>query len=45
MLLGGDKTDLGNDWYPVNLAEAEHRLDQFSRRYPDIVPIVKRGDR
>lgn len=26
LLLGGDKTQLGNRWYPANLAEAERRL-------------------
>ena len=26
VLLGGDKTDLGNRWYPPNIAEAERRL-------------------
>lgn len=26
LLLGGDKTALGNRWYPTNLAEAERRL-------------------
>jgi hypothetical protein len=44
-LLGGDKTDLGNLWYPANLNEAEHRLDQLCRRHEDISPIVKRGNR
>lgn len=44
-LLGGDKTALGNNWYPVNLNEAEHRLDQYCRQHPDTSPIVKRGNR
>lgn len=26
VLIGGDKTELGNRWYPTNLAEAERRL-------------------
>lgn len=26
ILIGGDKTELGNRWYPSNLAEAERRL-------------------
>lgn len=30
LLLGGDKTDLGNRWYPTNLAEAERRLTVFA---------------
>lgn len=44
-LLGGDKTVLGNNWYPANLAEAEHRLEQYGRQEPDLTPIVKRGNR
>ena len=45
VLLGGDKTVLGNNWYPANLSEAEARLDQYARQYPDTTPIVKRGNR
>jgi hypothetical protein len=45
ILLGGDKTELGNRWYPANLNEAEHRLDQYCRHHKDISPIVKRGNR
>ncbi|MGC8514108.1 MAG: hypothetical protein ACP5P1_13910 [Acidimicrobiales bacterium] len=30
LLLGGDKTDLGNRWYPTNLAEAERQLMVFA---------------
>jgi hypothetical protein len=26
MLIGGDKSDLGNLWYPQHVAEAELRL-------------------
>jgi hypothetical protein len=26
VLIGGDKTELGNRWYPSNVAEAERRL-------------------
>ena len=26
VLLGGDKTELGNRWYPPNIAEAQRRL-------------------
>lgn len=44
-LVGGDKTRLGNSWYPANLAEAEHRLDQHCRHHPDTSSIVKRGNR
>ena len=45
VLLGGDKTALGNNWYPVNRTEAESRLDNYCRQHTDIVPIVKRGNR
>ncbi len=44
-LLGGDKTTLGNFWYPPNVTEAQHRLDQYCRQDPDLSPIVKRGER
>ena len=45
VLLGGDKTVLGNNWYPVNLNEAEARLDNYCRQRADASPIVKRGNR
>jgi len=45
VLLGGDKTALGNHWYPVNLNEAEARLDNYCRQHTDTSPIVKRGNR
>lgn len=45
ILLGGDKTELENLWYPANLNEAEHRLGQYCRQYKEISPIVKRGNR
>jgi hypothetical protein len=45
ILLGGDKTELGNLWYPASINEAEHRLDQYCRHHKDISPIVKRGNR
>lgn len=44
-LVGGDKTTLGNLWYPPHRAEAEIRLDQYCRRYPELTLIVKRGNR
>lgn len=44
-LLGGDKTALGNAWYPTNVAEAQHRLDQYCRQDTATTPIVKRGNR
>jgi hypothetical protein len=38
VLIGGDKTELGNRWYPSNLAEAERRLTIFcgQRRFTPI---------
>lgn len=45
VLLGGDKTRLGNHWYSPNVTEAQHRLDQYCRHHTDLNPIVKRGDR
>jgi hypothetical protein len=45
ILLGGDKTVLGNNWYPVNLSQAEQRLGQYCRQHPENSPIVKRGNR
>lgn len=45
VLLGGDKTVLGHNWYPVNLNEAEARLDDYCRHNVDVSPIVKRGKR
>lgn len=32
LLLGGDKTALGDRWYPTDLAEAERRLTVFAAR-------------
>lgn len=45
VLVGGDKTTLGSHWYPPHIAEAEIRLDQYCRQYPELAPIVKRGNR
>ena len=45
VLLGGDKTRLGNQWYPANVAEAEQRLAQISRQDLGLMPIVTRGRR
>jgi len=45
VLLGGDKTTLGNHWYPVNLNEAQARLENYCRQHPDTSPILKRGNR
>jgi len=43
VLVGGDKTTLGNLWYPPKIAEAEHRLEQFVRVHPQLQPITKRA--
>lgn len=43
ILLGGDKTTLGSQWYPPHVAEAEFRLEQYCRQHPDLSPIRKRG--
>jgi hypothetical protein len=45
LLLGGDKTSLGNYWYPPNITEAGYRLERFCRQHPELSPIVKRGNR
>ena len=45
VLLGGDKTTLGNHWYPMHVNEAEARLDNYCRQHIDTSPIVKRGNR
>lgn len=45
VLLAGDKTTLGNSWYPPNIGEAQTRLDQYTRRHSELTPIVKRGNR
>jgi hypothetical protein len=45
VLVGGDKTTLGSRLYPPLVSESQPRLDQYSREYPEVTPIVKRGDR
>jgi len=45
VLIGGDKTALGNYWYPAHVNEAEARLDNYCRQHPDTSPIPKRGRR
>lgn len=45
VLTGGDKTTLGNHWYPPNIAESQTRLEQYTRQHTDLTPIVKRGNR
>ena len=43
VLVGGDKTRLGNRWYPPQVRRAEDRLEQWCRHHPGYRPIVKRG--
>lgn len=43
VLIGGDKTSLGNFWYPPKIAEAEQRLEQYRRTYPHLQPMTKRA--
>lgn len=43
VLIGGDKTELGNRWYPPNVQQAQDRLDQWCRQHSDYRPIVRRG--
>ena len=38
VLIGGDKTNLGNRWYPPNIAEAERRLLIYSGQH-HLTPI------
>jgi hypothetical protein len=45
VLTGGDKTALGNHWYPPNIAESQARLEHYTRQHTDLTPIVKRGNR
>ncbi len=45
VLIGGDKTTLGNHWYPPNIAESQTRLEQYTRQHTDLTAIVKRGNR
>lgn len=45
VLLGGDKTALGSQWYPPHVTEAEFRLEQYCRQHADLSPILKRGRR
>ena len=32
ILLGGDKTVTGNDWYPLNIVEAERRMEILAKK-------------
>ena len=44
MALGGDKTALGNAWYPANITQAQDRIDQWCQRNPGYKPITNRGE-
>lgn len=41
VLMGGDKTELGNRWYPPNIAEAERRLLLIAGQ-EDLTPLPRR---
>jgi len=41
--IGGDKTTLGNAWYPANVTQAEARIDQWCQQNPTYRPIIVRG--
>ena len=43
LAIGGDKTLLGNDWYPANITQAEVRIDQWCQQHPGHKPIHKSG--
>ena len=43
VLVGGDKTQLGNRWYPPHVLRAEQRLEQWCRQRSEYRPIVRRG--
>lgn len=43
VLLGGDKTKQGSDWYPANVSLAQRRADEWCRQNPEYQPIIKRG--
>ena len=42
LLLGGDKTVLGNRWYPPNVQAAEYLLEDYVRHITHLSPI-RRG--
>lgn len=43
LAIGGDKTRLGNNWYPANITQAEVRVDQWCQQHPGYKPILKSG--
>ena len=44
MVVGGDKTTLGNLWYPPHIAEAHQRLRDYALR-TDTTPVKVRNQR
>ena len=43
ILLGGDKSELGEAWYLSNVAVAERRLEEYAQRYPQLKPMMRRS--
>jgi hypothetical protein len=43
ILLGGDKADLGEDWYLSNVPVSERRLEEFVRRNNELKPLGRRS--
>lgn len=43
ILLGGDKAELGEDWYLSNVPVADGRLDQYVKRHNGLRPIGRRS--
>lgn len=41
VLVGGDKTDLGNRWYPPNIVEAERRLLIYAGQH-NLTPLRRK---
>lgn len=43
LAVGGDKTRLGNAWYPANITQAQDRIDQWCQHNQGYKPVAKRG--
>jgi hypothetical protein len=43
ILLGGDKAELGEDWYRSNVAVAERRLEEYARRHSNLELLGRRS--
>ncbi len=43
ILLGGDKADLGEDWYLSNVPVSERRLEEYVRRHDELKPLGRRS--